>query len=466
MAGEVSGTRLEARQRSVCKSAICLSETPETKMQNFLGASFRSFSGRIIGAFSALVASFSITSSLTIDESGLFFLGLGFAIFCSHILKFGLDTYVLKKCAIFLSESMRGDFLALLLSSFLICIAGSLLFYLLSHIVQWLAVYEYSRYVVLAVPAAIAMALLGILAHSLHATGFVFIATVTNIALNYILFSVCIWLLNPTDAVEALKYFVASCVLALIIQVVISVLLFLRTGFVLPELFSSGLPRADYDEMYRTAVPLWLVVISQQLNMWGAQFVSSVYVEKADLALLAIAMRLAMVVPMIMTSVNLVVSPQFASLYHRGEIDKIREVLQKSLTLLGIVSLLVFATVLLFGDDLLRIFGSQYVEARVLLTILVCGQLFNAMTGPCGRLLMMSGYEKDIRNSSIVVAVLGLCLAFVLVRFYGIYGAALATAVTVATQNLYLAYLVNSRLKISLVKIYSNILHWPSAGVR
>jgi len=94
-------------------------------MQGFLGASFRSFSGRIIGAFSALVASFAVTSSLSITESGLFFLSLGFAIFFSHFLKFGLDTYVLKACSIFLSESKHSDFLSLVLASSLICISLS-----------------------------------------------------------------------------------------------------------------------------------------------------------------------------------------------------------------------------------------------------------------------------------------------------------------------------------------------------
>ena len=426
-------------------------------MQGILGASFRSFVARIAGAGSALVAAYFITSSLSIAESGLFFLALGFALFFSHILRFGFDTYVMKKCSIFMSESRHADFLVLLACSSLICVLGSGLLYAASHLLAWSDLYEYARYVVLAFPAAMALALMGVIACSLHAIGFVFVGTITSICLNYVFFSLCVWGFEPKDAIESINYFSASCFLALAVQLGVSLLLFRRSGFEIPGVQEP--PRLPFDvrEAYLTTLPLWIVVISQQLNLWGAQFISSVYVEEDELALLAMAMRIALIVPMILTSVNLVVSPKFAWLYHRREMAKIEEMLQKSLKLLATVSLLIFCFVLFFGDDLLRIFGSQYVEARLLLSILVCGQLVNALTGPCGKLLMMSGFENDVRNSSLIVTVLGLGLAFFLSHQYGVYGAATATAVTIAAQNIFFGYLVNKRLQISLLKTYTSM---------
>ncbi len=426
-------------------------------MQGFLGASFRSFTGRIVGAFSALVASFAIASSLTIEESGLFFLGLGFSIFFAQILKFGLDTYALKKCSIFLAESRPSDFVSMVLASCLLCITGSLLAYLLSYLVQLADVYQYARLLVLGFPAAIAMALMGIIAHSLHAMGYLFIGTVTNIALNYVLFSLCVWLFEPADAIGSLWYFTACCFVALFVQIVATAVLYKRSGVGLVQWQQSRLSHFDHRDAFTTTIPLWIVVISQQLNLWGAQFISSVHVTESDIALLAIAMRVALVVPMLLTSVNLVVSPKFAAYYHAGEIDKVEEVLQKSVKLLAIVSTAVFCVVIFFGDNLLGIFGPQYVEARVLLSILVCGQLVNALTGPSGRLLLMSGFEKDFRNTSLVVTAAGLALAYILARTYGVYGAAVATAVTIGAQNIFLAYLVKKRVNISILKVYANI---------
>ena len=182
---------------------------------------------------------------------------------------------------------------------------------------------------------------------------------------------------------------------------------------------------------------------------------SSVYVAESDLALLAISVRIALLVPMILTAVNMVVSPKFAAHHHKGESEKTESVLAESLKLLAIVSLFVFVVIVLFGGDVLRVFGKQYVEAAGLLSILVCGQLINSLTGPCGKLLMMSGFEKDVRNSSVIVAAAGLLLAFYMTAEYGVVGAAVSTALTISIQNLAFAWLVYRRLDMNLLKIYS-----------
>lgn len=425
-------------------------------MGGFLGAATRSFSGRILGAVSALIAAYSVTSNLSVSDSGLFFLSLGFAIFFSHFLRFGLDNFVLKKCAIYLSEGSYRDFLSIVSASALICITGSLLIYLILYASDWVVTYEYLKYLLLAYPAAIAVALLGIIAHSLHASGFVFTGALTNTSLHYLIFTVLIWFFSPSNAAEVILLFSVACYSALTVQITVALFLYTFNGISFSKWKDVQLLNVDYQEIYRTTLPLWMVVIAQQLSQWGAQFISSVYVAEEELALLAIAMRIAMLVPMILTAINMVVSPKFAAFHHQGEIEKTEEILAQSLKLLAAVSLFVFLTMVLFGDDVLRIFGNQYSQAAGLLSILVCGQLVNALTGPSGKLLMMSGFEKDIRNASMVVAIFGLALAYYLVAEYGIYGAAISTALTISAQNIALACLVNYRLRINLLRIYSN----------
>ncbi len=424
-------------------------------MRGFLGAAFRSFSGRILGAISALIAAYSVTTNLSVSDSGLFFLSLGFAIFFSHLLRFGLDNFVLKKCAIYLSELDYREFLSIVAVSAVACVLGSLLIYSILYVSGWVVTYEYMNYLLMVYPAGIAIALLGIIAHSLHASGFVFTGAVTNTSLHYIIFSIFVWILAPSGAADVIGLFIIACFCSLFVQIVVALFLYTFKGIAFSTWKEVKFGDTDFQEIYRTSLPLWMVVIAQQLNQWGAQFISSVYVSKEELALLAIAMRIAMLVPMVLTAINMVVSPKFAAHHHKGEIEETEEVLAKSLKLLAVVSLVVFLVMVLFGGKVLGIFGEQYSAAGGLLTILVCGQLVNALTGPCGKLLMMSGFEKDIRNFSMVVAAFGVALALFLTAQYGVYGAAIATAVTIAIQNIAFAFLVKYRLQISLLRIYS-----------
>jgi O-antigen/teichoic acid export membrane protein len=61
--------------------------------------------------------------------------------------------------------------------------------------------------------------------------------------------------------------------------------------------------------------------------------------------------------------------------------------------------------------------------------------LVNAITGSVGYLLAMSGHEKDYCNVVLVSGSLAVILALVLTPWFGATGAAIATALAVASQN-------------------------------
>ncbi|HET9870699.1 MAG TPA: polysaccharide biosynthesis C-terminal domain-containing protein, partial [bacterium] len=69
-------------------------------------------------------------------------------------------------------------------------------------------------------------------------------------------------------------------------------------------------------------------------------------------------------------------------------------------------------------------------------------------TGSVGILLVISGNEKVTRNRSAAVALFGLFLNLLLVPKWGMVGAAVSTALCVASSNLISAYFVWSKLGI------------------
>jgi O-antigen/teichoic acid export membrane protein len=100
------------------------------------------------------------------------------------------------------------------------------------------------------------------------------------------------------------------------------------------------------------------------------------------------------------------------------------------------------------------LFGEEYKQAAPLLQILIIGQFINVITGSVGFLLNMSGHEKDMRNVVFISGSLAVVLSLILIPLYGVTGAAIATAIALASQNLLAVYKVKQRLGFNTLNIF------------
>jgi len=94
----------------------------------------------------------------------------------------------------------------------------------------------------------------------------------------------------------------------------------------------------------------------------------------------------------------------------------------------------------------MELFGNGFEDAAVLLMILAVGQFVNVATGSVGYLLNMSGHERDMNLVTLFTGPLTIILVALLSNYYGVMGAAIATAVGVSVQNLGALVLVKVRM--------------------
>jgi O-antigen/teichoic acid export membrane protein len=101
--------------------------------------------------------------------------------------------------------------------------------------------------------------------------------------------------------------------------------------------------------------------------------------------------------------------------------------------------------VALFGRDILRLFGPEFIEGYVCLVILVLAQTIRAAAGPATQILTLTGYERN----SIPVFGVGLLLLVItnilLVPKFHLVGAALAVIVVTLIWSVGLAYVAWAR---------------------
>jgi O-antigen/teichoic acid export membrane protein len=164
----------------------------------------------------------------------------------------------------------------------------------------------------------------------------------------------------------------------------------------------------------------------------------------------------------VLAPLNAAFGPYLAHLYHQ---DRMTEVRRSYAAVTGWVvrlSLPAFAVLLVFPDELLRLFGGAFVTGAAVTVILAAGQFVNAATGPCGTVLNMSGRVALNMWDNLAALVLNVLLNLWLIPAYGIVGAAVAWAVSLAVVNA--ARVLQVRRLIRALPVSAGMLKGLAAG--
>ena len=158
--------------------------------------------------------------------------------------------------------------------------------------------------------------------------------------------------------------------------------------------------------------------------------------------------------------VNTVISPRLAEYYAKSDLVNLQKIVTLGSALTVVITVPAVLVLIFWGDLVLYyIFGSEYAEGYLPLTILVAAQLVNAFLGPVGMLLNMCGYEKYSVFWLVVATLANVILNLILIPRVGMTGAALASLVSILIWNL--GFWITAKIKIgvdgsvlSIFKIY------------
>ena len=400
---------------------------------------------RVLGALSGFAATFFIARHLGASESGYYFLAFTVVTVVSAFSRVGLDNTVLRFTGgspeLAVSATSKAFLLMLLVS--LLC--GAALYFFSPT----LSVAVFSKPELSPVLRNMSLGVLGLSGLTLAAMALQGLRRVSasifilNIAVNLVLIlSLTFFSVNSGQSL-ALVYGLAS-------------LFVFALG---AAWFAWFRPRVNQQSLSWAALiascgPLWVVVIMAQMVQWSGQFVAGAYVSSDTLAQLAVAQRTAMLSSFILIAVNLVVAPRFAQLYKNDDMQGLERLAIKAVKLITLIAVPVIGGMLLFPEFLMGLFGEEFTDGAALLRILAVGQFINAMTGSVGFLLIMSGHERDMRNVTLVCGTVALLLTWVLTAQFGVTGAAIGTAIAVATQNLLAVYFVKKRLGFNTLAVW------------
>ena len=165
-----------------------------------------------------------------------------------------------------------------------------------------------------------------------------------------------------------------------------------------------------------------------------------------DAGVYAAAARLAEIVSFVLLAVNAPLAPHIARLYAADRMAELQRTVTRAAQAILLLTAPLVVVLLAFGEQLLRLFGAEFTGGEDALAILALGQLFNAVMGSVGILLIMTGHERDVLASVAVATLIGLGLTAALIPPMGVEGAAVGRVASLATWNVALTVLTYRRL--------------------
>lgn len=211
--------------------------------------------------------------------------------------------------------------------------------------------------------------------------------------------------------------------------------------------------RFETSALISSGMPLFATSTLNTLINWLPLFFLGVWGTKADAGIFGAASRTAFLISFVLIAVNTIAAPKFAALYHKGDMEALGSIARHSARLMALFASPALLLCLIFPGWVMGIFGRQYTEGGLILAVLAIGQFVNVATGSVGYLLIMTGHERLQLYSTAAVAALSIALYLTLIPAFGITGAAIATGVSVAAQNLLACYLVYRTLGIKTLPL-------------
>ena len=407
--------------------------------------SFIALSIKVLGAVMAFLFNIFLARKLGAEHTGIFYLCYTVLMIAIVFSRLGIDNILLRNVAAFNDKKRYQD----LKSIFRVCIkivffsslVVSSLLYLLS---DYIIIYFFKNPEML---NSLQLILIGIIPYSLSLIVVAGLKGLKKIGEATIIESVVI----PTFSVGVLYFmlddtqvnnFVSSYVIGFFLLICLAFFFWERnTRFIKEKTLS-----VNYKKVLNSSIPLLWVSAMFLVNTWADRIFLGYYSDAEAVGVYSIAVKIALLVSFILGAVNSASSAKFSEYYNNNNLKKLSNYCKKASNMMVFVSFPVLFIIIIFSNNLLSIFGSEFVVGSTALIILCSGQFVNVACGSVGQVLAMTNNEILLNRSVFTGVILNIVLNIILIPAYGINGAALATCCSWITVNILAVYYVKKKL--------------------
>ena len=199
---------------------------------------------------------------------------------------------------------------------------------------------------------------------------------------------------------------------------------------------------------WSTALPLLLLASFQTVHDKVDILALGALASTAEVGVYHAASKIAGLLAIGLVSINAMLAPRVAALYHAGRSDELQTLLDQVMIWYLAPAVLGLLGFVVFGEHLLGAFGEDFRSGYFALLLIGLGQLLSASAGPVLLLLNMTGLQAISARIFALSIVVNVALNFLLIPRFGINGAAAASAVSLGLWNFVMLLVVRKQLQI------------------
>ena|GEM_PF-1290214 len=187
--------------------------------------------------------------------------------------------------------------------------------------------------------------------------------------------------------------------------------------------------------------------VAAYLNATVEIWIAGLVLSSIDTSLYSSAQRLALLLSVPLTSIQVVFAPVCARMLARGEVRTLERLLRTGGTLAAVLTAVAWVPMLVAPGPLLDVvYGAGFDGAATVLFLLTVGSIANVMSGLCGTALTMSHHEGAVAAVQVVACVIRIGLGVAAAAIWGLDGLGAAAAIMTVAMYFTMWRLAKTRL--------------------
>lgn len=179
------------------------------------------------------------------------------------------------------------------------------------------------------------------------------------------------------------------------------------------------------------------------------------FIDSSSAGVYRASAQLANLVSFGLAASNGIMAPLIAEYYSKGQLFDLQKILRFSVALVSILGICTILVMGFCGNIALGLFGVEYLTGSHTLFILLVSQSINALCGPTGILMAMTGHQLHAAKMFAISAFISATLNIILIPLYGTIGAAVANVAGNAIWNILILIYLKTQLNLD-----PSILGW------